>query len=72
WKPWAAHTAFRWTVGTVLSGGVVHSRLADNSWAGGSAGMLGGTAAAIAIAPIGMLALVWTVRRISPRRTGVG
>jgi hypothetical protein len=67
WKPWAAHTAFRWTVGTLLSGGIVHARLADDAWAGGSGGTLGGTAAVVALVPVCMLALVWTVRRISPR-----
>ena len=67
WKPWAAHVAFRWTIGTLLSGGIVHSSLADDAWAGGNAGWLGGTAAAVALTPLGVTALLWTARRISPR-----
>jgi hypothetical protein len=67
WQPWAANTAFRFVTGTLLSGGLVHGRLADNAWAGGSAGMLGGTAATVALAPVAVLALGWTVRRMSPR-----
>ena len=72
WQPWAAHTALQWTVGTLLAGGVVHARLADDIWAGGSAGMLGGTAATIALVPVSVASLLWTVRRMSPRSTGVG
>jgi len=67
WQPSAAHAAFRWSTGTLLSGGIVHSRLADNAWAGGNAGMLGGTAAVIALAPACIFALGWTAQRISPR-----
>ena len=72
WQPWAAHAAFRWTTGTVLAGGLVHSRLATNAWAGGSDGVLGGTAATIALVPVALLAMVWAVRRISPRSARVG
>ncbi len=66
WQPWAANTAFSFATGTLLSGGIVQARLADDAWAGGSAGMLGGTAATIALVPLAFLALTWTVRRISP------
>ncbi len=66
WQPWAAHAGFRWTVGTILSGGVVHSRLADDAWAGGNAGWLGGTAAVVALTPLAVGALVWSARRLSP------
>ena len=69
WQPWAANAGFRFAMGTLLSGGIVHGRLADNAWAGGSAGMLGGTAATLAIAPVAVLALVWAARRMSPSPT---
>jgi hypothetical protein len=59
WQPWAAHAVFRFATG---SGGLLFLRLADNRWAGGSDGMLGGTAATIALAPVAVLALVWTAR----------
>jgi hypothetical protein len=72
WRPWAAHAGFRFATGTLLSGGVVHSRLADNPWGGGAAGILGGTAAAVALAPVAVAALVWTARRISPPSTPIG
>lgn len=67
WQPWAAHASFRWTMGTLLSGGIVHSRLADDAWGGGNAGPLGGTAAALALTPLAILGLAWAARRISPR-----
>ncbi len=78
WKPWAAHASFRWAIGTLLSGGVVHSRLADDAWAGGTDGWLGGTAAAVALTPLAMTALLWSARsarsarRISPRSAKEG
>lgn len=71
WQPWAAHMAFRWTTGTILAGGIVHHRLAANAWAGGDTGMLGGTAATVALMPLAVLALVYTVRRISPSTTAI-
>ena len=72
WRPWAAHAAFRWSIGTLLSGGVVHSRLADDAWAGGNAGWLGGTASVVALMPLAMTALLWTARGISPRSVKEG
>jgi hypothetical protein len=63
WQPCAAHAAFRFSTGTLLSGGVVHSQVAEGAWAGGSAGMLGGTAAAIALAPLAAVAVVWSARK---------
>jgi hypothetical protein len=72
WQPWAAHAGFRFATATLLSGGVVHSRLAENDWAGGVVGMLGGTAAAVALAPLAAAALVWTGRRISPPSAPMG
>ena len=71
WRPWAAHTAARWTASTLLTGGLVNGRLADDAWAGGA--VFGGTAAAVALAPAAVLALVWTVQRQkAPPSTGVG
>ncbi|MBX3261265.1 MAG: hypothetical protein KIS78_07150 [Labilithrix sp.] len=72
WQPWAAHAAFRWTTGTLLSGGLVHAELADDAWAGGSTGWIGGTAAAVALLPVSLGALAWIARRLSPRSAGVG
>lgn len=72
WQPWAAHASFRWTIGTLFSGGVVHSRLADDVWAGGNAGWLGGTAAVVALTPLSISALMWAARRISPRSSKGG
>ncbi len=72
WKAWAAHAGFRWAIGTLLSGGVVHSRLADDAWAGGTAGWLGGTAAVVALTPLGVTALLWAARGISPRSSKGG
>ena len=72
WQPWAAHTAFRFATGTLLAGGVVQVRLIDNAWSGGSAGILAGTAAGVALAPLAILALVLTVRRMSPRPAAIG
>jgi hypothetical protein len=66
WQPWATNTAFSFATGTILSGGFVQTRLADDAWAGGSAGILGGTAATIAFVPLAVLALGWAARRISP------
>jgi hypothetical protein len=62
WQPWAANTGFRYATGTLLSGGLVHHRLANNAWAGGDMGMLGGTASTVALAPLAILALVVTIR----------
>ncbi len=62
WRAWAAHTFFRFGTQTLLSGGLVHVRLASDGWAGGDAGWLGGTAATIALAPLAMAAVLWTAR----------
>jgi hypothetical protein len=73
WRPWAAHTALRWTASTLLSGGIVQTHLAEDVWAGGSAGLLGGTAAAMTLAGAAVVALVWTVQRQkAPPSPGVG
>lgn len=72
WQPWALHTSLHFATRTLLAGGVVDGRIADGPWAGGSHGILGGTAAAIALAPLAVLALLWTARRSSPRSALVG
>lgn len=72
WQPFAAHAAFRFSTGTLFAGGVVHGRVADGAWAGGSAGVLGGAAATIALAPFAVLAVAWAARGISPRSASVG
>ena len=72
WQPWAAHASFRWTIGTLLSGGLVHSRLADDAWAGGNAGWLGGTAAVVALTPLAVTSVLSAARRISPRSSKRG
>lgn len=73
WQPWAATAATRFTIGTLLSGGVVQVRLVEDAWTGGSAGLLGGTAATLALAPPAIAAVVWAARRrISPPSARVG
>jgi hypothetical protein len=71
WQPWAAHAALRFATGTLFSGGLLQVRLADSTWAGGDGGMLAGTAAVIAIAPVAVLALVRTAG-VSPRSGNQG
>lgn len=69
----AAHLAFRFATETLFAGGLFHTRVAANSWAGGDAGMLGGTAAVAALLPLCLLAIRLTVvPRISPRSAGLG
>lgn len=70
--PVSAHAAFRWASGALVSGGIVHGRLAADAWAGGNAGILGGTAAVVALAPAGILAVVWAAARMSPPPARVG
>jgi hypothetical protein len=72
WQPWAANTTLRFVTGTLVAGGIAQSRLADNAWAGSSAGMLGGTAAVVAVAPLALLALAWVLRTASPQSPRVG
>lgn len=72
WQPVFAHAAFQFVTTTVLAGGVAHMRLARDSWAGGDAGLLGGTAAAVALAPLAIVALLVIARGLSPRSATVG
>lgn len=57
WMPWGAHTAFLFVTGTVLGGGALTMRNASNAWGGAEAGLLGGTVALIALAPMTLAAL---------------
>ena len=66
WRAWAAHAAFRFATTTLFVGGLVHGRIADNAWGGGGQGMLGGTAAVVALGPAFARALAWIALRHSP------
>jgi hypothetical protein len=70
--PWAAHTALRWSLDTLLLGGLAHARLSEGTWAGGSAGFLAGAAATVAVAPLSFAAVAWTLATISPTRPRLG
>lgn len=63
WAAWGAHTAFRFGVDLVLSGGLYEAHVAANDWGGGSAGALGGSAAVVALLPFGAAAVLWAARR---------
>ncbi len=63
WMAWGAHTAWLFVVGTLFGGGLADTRVASSSWGGGNAGILGGTAAVVALAPIAIVALS-LVRRV--------
>jgi hypothetical protein len=74
WQPWAATTTFQFVTGTLLSGGLLQSRVATGAWAG-SSGLAGGQAAVVALAPFAVLALglTWrTSRTRSQPPGGVG
>jgi hypothetical protein len=70
--PWAAHTALRWSLDTLLLGGLAHARLGESAWAGGSSGFLAGAAASVAIAPLTFAAVAWTLATMSPPRPRLG
>jgi hypothetical protein len=57
WMAWGAHTAWLFVTGSLLGGGVAEMRTATSSWGGADAGILGGTAAIVALAPFTLLAL---------------
>jgi hypothetical protein len=66
WQPFAASTTLRFATATLLSGGLVQARVADNAWAGAASGLLGGTAAVVALVPVAILAIVRASRIRSP------
>lgn len=66
WMPWGAHAAWLFVSGTLLGGGVAEMRVATSSWGGNDAGILGGTAAILALAPVAMAALAFARRRAAP------
>jgi hypothetical protein len=72
WRAWAANTMLHYTTGTLLGGGVIQSRIADNAWGGASSGLLGGTAAVVAIAPVTAYGFITLARTVSPKSAGVG
>jgi len=49
WPAWGAHTAWLFTTGALMQGGIFEAKVASSDWAGGDAGPLGGTAAIIAL-----------------------
>lgn len=65
--PVAAHATFRFATTTLLSG----AALADDTWAGGTHGILAGTAATAALAPI-FLFVVARAARHSPKPSKAG
>jgi hypothetical protein len=67
WQPWAAHTALRFATGTLFAGGLFQTRLAASAWSGGNAGMLGGTAAVVTLAPLAVFAALQSARTRSPQ-----
>lgn len=66
WMAWGAHVAWLFVLGPILGGGVLQMKTAVTPWGGGEAGILGGTVAVVALAPIAILALS-RVRKL-PRR----
>jgi hypothetical protein len=72
WRAWAANAMLHYTTGTLLAGGIIQSRLADNAWGGASPGLLGGTAAVVAIAPLVAYGFITVARTVSPKSAGVG
>jgi hypothetical protein len=57
WMAWGAHLAFLFVTGTILGGGALQMRNAMSTWGGAEAGILGGTVALVALAPIALFAL---------------
>jgi hypothetical protein len=57
WMPWGAHLAFLFVTGTVLGSAALGMKNAVNAWGGADAGVLGGTVALVALAPIAFAAL---------------
>jgi hypothetical protein len=65
WPAWGAHTAFRFGMDVLFAGGFYDAQVAQGTWGGGSAGVLGGSAAVVALLPFGAAAVIWAAR--SPR-----
>lgn len=72
WMAWGAHTALRFSIDTLLAGGIVQARLAAGAWSGGDSGVFAGTAAIVALIPVALLATLAIVRRISPQPARLG
>jgi hypothetical protein len=63
WMAWGAHTAWLFTTGLLLSGGLFDAKVMAGDWGGGAAGPLAGSAAVVAVLPFALGALVWATRR---------
>lgn len=73
WPAWGAHTAWLFTTSALMQGGIFEARVVANSWGGGDAGPLGGTAAIIALLPLAAGALVGSAHfSHGPRGPGAG
>lgn len=59
WWPWAAHTAWLFSLAILLQGGVFEAHVAANAWGGAAAGPLSGLAAVVAVLPLGTAAMAW-------------
>jgi hypothetical protein len=63
-------------MGSVLGGGALQVKNASTTWGGAEAGLLGGTVAAVALAPFAIVALSrargWGARRNSPESKDSG
>jgi hypothetical protein len=67
WQPWAANTAFRFVTGTVLSGGVLQYRIAENAETA-----FEGTAAVVTLAVGAAAGLTIFQRTTSPKSSKPG
>jgi hypothetical protein len=66
WPAWGAHTAWLFTTGLLMQGGLFEAQTAPNAWGGGSVGPLGGLASIVALLPIVMGALVGSLHTPPP------
>ncbi len=71
WLAWGAHTAWVWTTGPLLGGGLLDLRWAEGAWGGGDAGLVGSLAGLVGVAAVGLAAAVWalTEKRDSGQRS---
>jgi len=62
WAAWGAHTAWLFTTSALMQGGLYDARVQVSTWGGGSDGVLGGTAAIVALLPFAVGAVVGITR----------
>jgi hypothetical protein len=67
WPAWGLSTGFRFTIDMLFAGGLFNAQIAASAWGGADAGVLGGTAAVLALAPFGAAALAWIARQPAPQ-----